>query len=189
MDMNIYEIFACYTNLPIRLDWVVAHIKDLGAADEIQIVPAKIDSQILLGMHRFYKNTDPDGSSKRILQVYYSDELEADQPLKRLVCCKELLHVFDGDPHTAQTEKAVSSLLDQIVVPPSSGMAASTKSDNNGMLFALMVLLPRDALDVIIPAYQANKLNVEDLAQLAGIPENYARLGLSPIWKDIVESI
>lgn len=62
-------------------------------------------------------------------------------------------------------------------------------SDQTGMLHALMVLLPRDALNELLPAVEAGRLSVEDVANLADVPEPYARLALSPIWREILESI
>ena len=57
------------------------------------------------------------------------------------------------------------------------------------MLHALMVLLPRDALDTLRPAVDEGRLSTEDVAKLADIPEPYARLALSPVWQGILDKI
>lgn len=187
--LSLYEKFCAYTNLPIRIDWVCDQIIDDCDIDEVLFIPAEIDMEILLGMHRLMRVTKEDGTQRKVLHVYYNAELEDHHALKRLVCCKELLHAYDAEAATAESMEAVNRLIEGIVVPPSSGMTSSLASDHNGNLHALIVLLPRDALDKLIPEYEAGNISVEDVARLAQIPEAYARLGLSPIWKDLVEHI
>ncbi len=191
MDMNLYEKFSGYTVLPIKIDWILEQVQEDCGIDEILLIPVQMDINVLLGIHRMFTRTAEDGTSKRVLHVYYNSLLEEERnaSIKRLVCCKELLHAYDSDQQTATSLKAVDHLIEGIVVPPSSGMGASLASDHNGALHALMVLLPRDALDVIIPEHQGGRLSVEDVALLAGIPEAYARVSLSPVWKDLVEKI
>lgn len=186
--MNIYEFFSCFTKLPIRIDDIRDQALGYDVVDEFQFIPVGIDPKILLGMHRMYVEDRPDGSKHKIAQIFWSSHIP-DVSLMRLVCCKEVLHIFDEDSHTARTTQAVDRLIDLIVVPPSSGITASELSDRMGMLHALMVLLPRDALEIIRPKYEAGGMSVEDVARLADIPESYARLALSPTWKDLVEKV
>ena len=134
------------------------------------------------------KETRAYGEVHKVAQIYLAASIE-DEAVRRLVSCKEILHVFDDDEHTAKTLAAVERLIDQIVVPPSSGISASTQSDNSGMLHALMILMPRDALAILKPMYELGQISAEDVARLADIPEAYARLALSPLWQMIVESI
>ena len=101
----------------------------------------------------------------------------------------EILHVFDKDDLTARSIEAVGTLIDQILIPPSSGISASVISDQVGMLHALMVLLPRDALDILRPLIDAGRVSIEDVAILADVPEPYARLALSPVWQEILDKI
>jgi hypothetical protein len=191
MDMNLYEKFAGYTVLPVKIDWVLEQVREDCKFDEILLIPVQMDINVLLGIHRMFTRTDASGEVQRVVHVYYNSLLDEDRHLsmKRLVCCKELLHAYDSERQTAMSLSAVDHLIEGIVVPPSSGMGASLESDHHGALHALMVLLPRDALDVIIPEHQGGKLSVEDVALLAGIPESYARVSLSPVWKDLVEKI
>jgi len=191
MDLNLYDKFSAYTNLPIQLDWVASQVREDCGISEILFISAQMDPDVLLGMHRMFERSHPDGSKERVLHIYYSSSLDEEHMYKdkRLICCKELLHAYDGDKSSAASLTAVDNLIEGIVVPPSFGMSASLKSDHNGAFHALIVLLPRDALDILIPQYEQGQINVEDVALLAGIPEAYARFGLSKIWKDIVERI
>ncbi len=186
--MNIYEFFATFTHLPIRLDDIRDQALEYGVVQEFQFIPVDIDPNILMGMHCLYEETRTDGNKHKVAQIFWSSSIN-DEAVRRLICCKEILHVFDDDKLTARSIEAVGTLIDQIVIPPSSGISASVMSDQIGMLHALMVLLPRDALQNLMPAVEAGRLSVEDVAKLADIPEPYARLALSPIWQDILEKI
>lgn len=188
MPMNIYEFFACFTKLPVRLDDIRDQALSYGVVQEFQFIEVDINPDNLLGMLRLYNKVLPDGSIHRVAQIYWSSSI-SDNRVRRLVCCKEILHVFDDDDHTARSTEAVESLIDQVLVPPSSGITASAKSDQSGMLHALMILLPRDALSILKPAVEAGHMSVEDVAGLADIPESYARLALAPYWQEILDQI
>jgi len=189
--MNIYEHFSTYTNLSIKLDTICEQAKEYDAAHEFKFAAVEIDADKMLAMHRMYQEIDSNGNPYRTAVIAWSSSIR-DESVRRLVCCKEILHVFDDDTHTAQTLDAVNSLLDQVVVPPSSGILATTasaESDKNGMLHALMILLPRDSLAILKPMVEEGQIGVEDVARLAEIPEPYARLALSDVWQDIVDHI
>jgi hypothetical protein len=157
--------------------------------DEICFAEVEIDSSVILGILQMYQHTNHlSGKLHRIARVLYSSGIE-NSALRRFVCCKELLHIFDDDDATAKSIEAVDELIESIVVPPDLGIPSSVWSDHNGALHAIMVLLPRDALDVIRPKYQNGELSVEDVARLADIPDSCARVALSPLWKKIVDRI
>lgn len=187
--MNIYEHFATYTNLPILLDTVCEQAKEYGVVDDFEFAEVDIDPDTLLGMHKMYRVRVPYGESRIIAQIFYSSAIELDS-FRRCVCCKEILHALDTEETTAQSNQAVEQLIDSIVIPPSSGIASSSvASDHNGMLYALLILLPRDALAILRPKYNAGEISVEDVARLADIPDSYARLALSDTWQMIVDAI
>lgn len=54
-----------------------------------------------------------------------------------------------------------------------------------GMLRALVVLLPRDAIEEL----KAKQISPEDAAKLARIPEEYAQLAMSDYWSEVVKDI
>ncbi len=188
--MHLIEFFSSFTHLPVHLDDVRDQVKEQCGIDEINFIAVDLDTNILLGMHRKYRQTIPGGQDHRvILDIYYAASIEDNLALKRLVICKELLHSADSDKELAQSLDAVDRLIEFIVIPPAAELPASVKSDHNGILYTLLVLLPRDALHILRPKHDAGAISVEDVARLAEIPEGYARLALSPIWEKIVEAI
>ena len=188
MPPNVYEFFSCLTKLPIDLDTVCDQACEYRCVDEFRFAEVDIDLTVLLGMLQMFQENGPSGESRKIARVLYSSHIR-DNAMRRLVCCKEILHVFDSDDATARSLKAVDELIESIVVPPTSGIPSSVWSDHSGSLHALMVLLPRDALVAIRPIYQDGGLSVEDVARLADIPAAYARVALSPLWSEILDKI
>ena len=187
---GIIEFFSRFSNLPIRIDDVRDHALELGGVEEIRFHRTPMDSAVVQGVHRMYEEV-LNGEHKRVAEIIYSSDLSNER--SRIVCCKEILHIFDDDRDTAQSMQAVNSLIEQIVVPFSSGIygasSNSASSDRLGDYFALLVLLPRDALHEIRPRYEAKKLSVEDVARLAQIPVGFARLALSNTWREVTEEI
>lgn len=182
--MDIFEVFSSYTVLPIRLDDVIAQALEYGVVDRFEFYAAKLDTEILLGMHRTVEMR-----GEKVCQIFFAEDLSSDPRLLRVVCAKEILHALDDEAHSARSRQAVSNLVDQVVIPPSSGLSASTRSDHNGIAYALMVLAPRDALHILRPKIAEGKLTASDIAELADIPESFARLVISDLWEDLCEKI
>ena len=184
--MDIFEYFACHTVLPIDLEEVCDQAKEYDHIDEFRFLPAKLDSTYCLGFLRKYVVRN--GDAIRRADIYYSTSIR-DAANIRLVCCKEILHAMDDEEESARTRGAVSNLVEQIIIPDMSGIPASVMSDHIGVLHALMVLLPRDALDILRPQYAEGVLSVDAVAEMAVIPTYFARLALSDLWESVVESI
>ena len=185
--MNILEFFSCYTKLPIHLNDICEQARTYGYVDEFRFSAVDIDPDILPGMMYMHKEM-VNGSQKRIASIAFSSHI-SDVAFRRVVCCKEILHVFDDDEHTAKTREAVSDLVEYIAIPPIAGIPRSALSDHDGLLYALMVLMPRDALRILGPRYTTGDLSAEDVARLAQIPVAYARVALSDVWRKAVEKI
>ena len=187
---SIYAHFACYTNLHVKIDDVCEQAIECGGADRFFFSSVDIDTSVLLGMLQMYEETRLYAQPTRVAEIIYSSHIQ-DKATRRIVCCKEILHTLDNDNASAATRDAVEALIDDIIVPPSLGIDVpkATLSDHLGMLNALLVLLPRDALDELRPKFDAGDLSVEDVARLAVIPTSFARLALSPLWQGIVEKI
>lgn len=188
MSATIYEYFSAFTKLPIRLDDVCAQAIEMGAVSEFRFAEVDIDTDHLLGMLRLYKVPGTYEPRPVVAEIYYAAAIP-DEATRRLVCCKEILHVFDNDGHTAKSSGAVNALVDQVLVPPGSGITASAMSDQFGVANALMILLPREALSELVQKVQEGRMSAEDVAKLADIPEPYARLALDPLWQGILQDM
>lgn len=186
--MDVFEHFACYTNLPIRLKDVAAQVTEAGGFDEFTYHEVNVDPRILEGMSLVYF-ASVDGEKRKVAQILVSSGI-SDWSMKRVIYCKEMIHTLDTDQYSATTKEAVSKLIDGVVVPgPFRQATKSTQSDMLGFLYALLILLPRDALDVLQQRHKDGLIGVEDIARLAQIPTEYARVALSPEWIEIANGI
>jgi hypothetical protein len=142
-----------------------------------------IDPIFLAGMVRLYRSA----TGGRVADIFYAQKLGP--PEMRVVCTKEMIHVADGDPELAQTKAQVNTLIDELVVPPELARSIPAQSDGRGLLYALAVLLPRDALFELRPAFEAGKISVEDIAKYTVLPESYVRFALTDKWQEVLEEI
>lgn len=180
---DIYEHFSCYTRLPVRLRDVRDQILQTGHVHQIIRFPVEIDELVLHGALRVFKVKPPYADEERVIaHIAYGKGLP--EPERRLVCCKEMLHLANGHKFTANTAATVTSLIEQIVLPRISQLPA-VRDDQMGMLRALVVLLPRDAIEEL----KAKQISPEDAAKLARIPEEYAQLAMSDYWSEVVKDI
>jgi hypothetical protein len=64
-------------------------------------------------------------------------------------------------------------------------MLDAVMDDHLGLLRAVLILLPRDAISEL----KEKQVSPEDVAKLARIPEEYARLAMSEYWEAVTEGI
>lgn len=182
--MDIYSHFSCYTELPILIDDILDQAKECGGADEYTLHPLSMDPDILQGMAWKYAE---DGVTKA--QIIYCNDID-DWNWLRLVICKEVLHTLESEAVTATSESAVTHLIDNIVVPPQlQTMLRSTLEDHVGLLRALTILIPRDALPRLRKMHFEENHSIDEIAQFVEVPPAYVSLALSDEWGDMVEQI
>lgn len=183
--MNIFEHFACHTALPVRLKAVKEHILETGMVDRIVRVPVRINQYVLMGGYHKYR--DVKSGEKVALIGYPTDHGES---FARLVTVKEMLHVVDPHEATAPTKAKVEQLVDDLLVSGAASlMGLPAYFDKRGLLRALHILLPRDALSERRQNYKKGNLTVAQIAAEARIPHPFAELALRDDWGDGVESI
>lgn len=188
--MNIFEHFSCYTKLPVRLDFIKQHILETGHVSKIIRVPVKPKSFLVYGGFHKYRDTAPYCSGGVIALIGFPKD--APEDLQRVVQVKEMLHVLDPDEATSPTKDKVNDLIDDLMVEETKramGIGLPAQYDHKGLLHALAILLPRDALDIIRPVYKRGGCTVEEIAKWAVVPERMVRIALTDSWRDLLESI
>src|ERR1700733_7586825 len=108
--------FAQREKAPVQVEDVVAHIRSLHVTDEIYFFDVKLKTEVLKGKidHWSYPLSES-GPERSAADINPADSLSEDW--KRLVQCKELLHVADADHLRVHTFEAAESLLNDIAVP------------------------------------------------------------------------
>jgi hypothetical protein len=193
--VKIVEHFCCYTNLPIKLSDVRAHVIETSPVDRLYRVPVDINTDILKGAYRQYHHKPPycAPGGEVVGEVLYSQHLGPYEA--RLVQCKEMLHAFDTADEAASDIELVAQLAKDIILPldillKDNGVPSKqAQSDRAKLLPAIAILLPRDFLDEIRPLYEADRVSVSDIAKFAKVPSAYVRVALRPEWKIILEQI
>ena len=185
--MDIYQFFSCSTAIPIRIDSIAGFLTDSGFANRIYFCEVDIDPDIMWAQLRAYKQRFAYGDEFTEYEIQYSKRLTDAQ--KRLACCKELLHILDEENQIAASQEAVETLIQQMSIPPQSGISLPAANDHLGIVRALLVLVPRDCLVKFKTAYDAGDITADEVAKATGIPVEFARLTLQDFWQDLANSI
>lgn len=188
MASNIFELFSCHMRLPVRIDAVADYMRENGFVHDVGFSSVDMDPAVLWAqMRAYYPKTPYDHQMPPIVDIMYSKHLSKAQ--RRLACCKELLHILDSDEEKAHTQDEVETLIRQLSIPPNAGFSLPAANDKAGVVKALVILVPRDALSELKPLYDSGDLSEGELAQAFDVPVEYFRLTLWDGWTAICDKI
>ncbi len=108
--------------------------------------------------------------------------------MQRVICCKELMHLFDGEVSLTRTPEDVSDLVDGVLdlsKALSSGPLTTTNQtllDHMALLMALAVLFPHEIRDDFIAAHDSGRMSVGDIAEEFDIPASCIPTLLNKAW-------
>ena len=184
--MNLYEHFATHTVLPIRLNMVREHILETGFVNKIVRYPVDLDHYIMQGGYQLYRDLTSYAHGE-VARIGYPKN--ASEGLQRLVTVKEMLHILDPHEATSPTKEAVDKLIKDLIVEGiGKKMGLPAHFDKNGLLHALCILVPRDWLDIVRPAYREDK-TLDEIADEARITKPFAQIAMTDEWRDVIEKI
>ncbi|HRV61819.1 MAG TPA: hypothetical protein P5036_02485 [Albidovulum sp.] len=188
MLKKLIEQFSGGTNLPIEVDDIVRAITEMGVQDEIHLFQADTDPAVVRGVFHQYRRPrglycEPDW----ITQIVYTKNI--DVAWQRVICCKELVHLFDAHVEQTDTEEEVSELLKKLLGPLSTedyGLAdLMAAKDRIALYQSLPLLFPRASLEEARWAVQSGEKTPEEIADWACIPVQFVRLMLSEHWEHL----
>lgn len=183
--MDIFNHFSCYTLLPVLLSDVVDHIKETNVVASIEIYPLDLDPRYLQGFCYVFIDK-PQGAVEGVKRAWIGYSKSLSPEMARLVVCKELLHLLDNHRETAQQREQVSELIDQVVLPYEAVVALPAFSDHEGILMALAVMMPRDAILELKPSL-GKSISHKTIARLAQLPEEYVRMAFTKTWEEVLD--
>jgi hypothetical protein len=186
--MNIYEHFSCHTRLPVKLTDVRDHILETGVVSRIirKAIPT-ISLNVAGGLH-LYREKDAEGVFHKVARIGYP--AGASEGIRRLIQVKEMLHCLDEHEATSPTKAKVDALISDLIqegAERTMGLAAD--ADHNGIMHAICILLPRDALDEIRPAFKRGDRTLEQIAAEAKLPTSVCDVALTDRWRTVLEKI
>lgn len=186
--MNIYEHFSCHTRLPVKLVDVRDHILETGVVSRIIRKAIPLVSYNVAGGFHLYREKDAEGVFQTVARIGYPSG--GSEGMRRLIQVKEMLHSLDPHEATSPTKAKVDALIGDLIQDGAERtMGLPADVDHNGIMHAMCILLPRDALDDIRPAYKRGALTLEQIAIEAKVPASVCEVALTDRWRTLLDKI
>lgn len=175
-------------DLPVEVDQIVAAINEMGLQDEIYLFEADTDPTKIIGAFKqFTYHKGVYAEPTLVTHIIYSSKVPLEW--QRVICVKELVHIFDSAVSKTDTEEEVSQLLDKLIGPLSSedyGIAdLQATTDRLALYQSLPLLLPKAALISARNAVESGSATLDDVAEWACMPAVLVGLMLGEHWKTI----
>jgi hypothetical protein len=171
----------------------VVEIPDISAAiirrgfvDDIKFVPFNEDARDLLGMLVRWTHKHVYGTETEHVAVCYNENV--DPWLQRLICCKEMVHIFEMGDQATNSRQAVSALLDGLF-PNGSGMVLAdvfrrqTLRDSLAVYQATSLMFPQAHRDGLEKRVAQGGLSLSEVAAELDVPVFWAETLFSEEWK------
>ena len=185
MLRELIKYFEDRTELPVEVEDIAAAIFKLGFRDNIHFFDISADLSRIRGtFYQFWYRPGVYADPLMITLVPYNknDSLE----WQRVVCCKEMMHIFDSDLERTDTKEEVPEFLDKILGPLSTddyGVADfMAAKDKVAMYQCLPLLLPSAAIQIARQAVADEILTIEDVARKASMPASLVGIMLEKEW-------
>lgn len=188
---ELIEFFSSFTKLQVGINEIADHIIASGIQDEIRFIGVELDVGILRGfLHRYTIRAKLYGDPIFRADIYY--DRRQDLEWRRLVCCKELIHILDGPQHSTASREDAERLIERIVLPTEVHAQLEYTlaiDDKLGLAKALAVLFPAGARELLIPKYKCGDMTDEDIARIAQIPLRFVRFVMLDTWEKILDML
>ena len=160
----------------------------MGCQDEIYLFPADCDPTLVRGVFRQFRYRKTlYGEPTWVTHIAYSKNVPVEW--QRVICAKELVHIFDPDSTKTDTDEEVNGLLDKLVGPLSTedyGMAdLQAAKDRLALYQCLPLLLPKASLDIAREQVRTGQKTEQEVADWALIPLRLVSLMLSEHWENL----
>jgi hypothetical protein len=181
---RLIEHFSTYTVVPIDPDEVRDKIISFGVKDEIEFVGVNLDTRIIYGAyHQYIRRSGVYTDPLVCADIYYDLSLTRDW--RRLVCCKELLHLLNHSSSKTASLPECEALLGHLSEPnllPFSEEKLQAYNDTTMMLYAIAILFPWDAREVLKEDWNADPTRIDEIVRRIDLPPSVVRLVLSDRW-------
>lgn len=178
--------FGARETAPIQVVEVLDILKAWGIKDEVYFWGADIDTDVLKGLITHWDAPWDDGTTKRFADIYVAKSLPNQE--RRLVECKELLHILDPDWALVSKRSDIETLIEKIVIPPDLqdpfGDGEHANSDRIAMLHAVAVLFPWATRALLLPV--VDKIGIQRIAdEIVDLPARYVATVMSDQWAEV----
>lgn len=172
--------FSDYEDLPIPIDAVLDWIRENTDHKDIRLHPVGRTTRAFRGACR--RTAIPKGAPYAadfdiVTEVLFGEDL--DEPWKRLVIAKEVLHVFDPQNQRVNTPDAVRRLIPTIITQELHGAPfIPAFNDHLGAFKAMAVLVPVTARQKLRSSLQERTRTVSEIARYVRLPDAYVDIWL-----------
>jgi hypothetical protein len=184
---GLIKRFSTRATVPVEVEEIVDFIRRLKIKDEIYFWEADISSDVLTATVMHWEYPDGSGGCVNAVDIYTARSLPLDE--LRLAQVKELLHILDPVQFRCNTLEDVEALIENIVLPPDlvdyDEDDVHGNSDRAALFHALAVLFPWAARDAFMPAYQAGKITLTEIASYVALPVPHVKFVMSDQWPEI----
>jgi hypothetical protein len=173
----LVDSFAAQEEMPILIDSVIGWIRARTDHKIINLHPVHRDKKAFRGACR--RTAIPSVGAPPYSQEYdiiteilFGNDLP--EEWKRLVICKELLHVFDPPGEQVRTSESVKTLIMSVIAPEIKGAPfLPAMNDHLGAFRAMTILMPRATRLKIQPAYESGARSISEISSFVRLPEHY----------------
>jgi hypothetical protein len=185
---RLIRAFSARTTVPVSTEEVLQVLKAWGVRDDIWFHEDDMDTDIIKGQVVEWEGEAEDGRIE--LYAHISTARGLSNAEKRLVQCKELLHLLDDDAARVHDPDAVWNLIREVVATPDENNlygagAGQGDDDRQTILNALAILFPWHVRELFLPGYQLGVIDAEYIAARVELPVDQVRLVMSNKWPEI----
>ncbi|WP_367354087.1 hypothetical protein [Agrobacterium pusense] len=189
--MSIVKIIRHFEGLgrsPVQIPDVFKQIQSVVLDEKVEIHGYDRHFSKLRGLHyRYYKPAHPNSAlmPERVAVAAYS--LEQPNDWQRLVCCKELVHIFDREPIKTSSKVEVIRLGHHV----GGNIKFDNVDDNNIQSFfdevakyqALAILFPFGMReDILATGVTLDQTLFHKVAAQVEVPVEYVQMVLGDVW-------
>lgn len=188
--LKLIDEFSSRTILPVEIDHIVEYLQTSGIKDEIYFFDSGRNAEVLKGtiMHWEYQAR---GWTYKVADIHTPASLSIEQ--KRVVQAKELLHILDQRIDRVNTPEDVEKLIVDMALHHSeidwNAVSDAARSDHGGLLYALPVLFPAAARELLLPKLEAELITIDQISEIAALPKTFVQFIMSPLWASVYDGM
>ena len=147
---------------------IIAHHPNVGG---IEFYPVDLDENVSLGHIKYERDrTSAYDDEFTVANIRFSKTLN--RCMRRYVCCKEMMHVFDSPEERVDSADKFLRLMNELeAIPLKEDISPMFASELNAEWMAALVLCPQRLRDALRPAWVAGEKSDYDVALALKIPE------------------
>lgn len=171
---------------PIQIDEIVTWLTQHGFQDEIRFYPVDMDAKILRGvMSRYTRHEGVYTLPVLVTEIEYPKR--ANICWERMICCKELMHLFDSKSEETRTQKEIIELTSALTSPVEVNFGEDFFAEHMAIFKALLLLAPIKIVEQMREHYSNGTKKPYDIALFFRIPEHYVSILFSPAYKTVAD--